>query len=102
LILLTRSNWTISGDGQVKAHSSRTRTPRTYPLLFRELAVEELPPGFGFDEYGLLVLEKYAVALPESRETNAAELPEPEPVGSVSPTDFNLERTAGTIVTTEP
>ena len=53
----------------------KDKDPENVPLPFRELAVEELPPGFGFDEYGLLVLEKYAVTLPESRETNAAELP---------------------------
>jgi hypothetical protein len=71
----------------------KDKDPENVPLPFRELAVEELPPGFGFDEYGLLVLEKYAVTLPESRETNAAELPGPAPVGEVRPTDSNFERT---------
>ena len=69
----------------------KDKDPENVPLPFRELAVEELPPGFGFDEYGLLVLEKYAVTLPKSRETNAAELPGPEPVREVSPTDSNFE-----------
>lgn len=40
-----------------------------------------------------MVLETYAITLPKSRETNAAELPGPEPVGEVSPTDTNFERT---------
>ena len=35
-----------------------------------ELAIE-LPDGFGFDKFGLLVCKKYAAVLPEPNDTGA-------------------------------
>ena len=55
----------------------------TYKLPFRELGLEELPAGFGFDEFGLMVWEGCAISTPATG-TNlpmpglATDAPQPE------------------------
>ncbi len=75
----------------------KDKDPENVLLPFRDITAEELPAGFGFDEYGLMVLKKVAVTLPEGYEANAAERPGSEP-REPSPTDSEFERAVSTVV----
>ncbi|KAJ0359430.1 hypothetical protein COL26b_014361 [Colletotrichum chrysophilum] len=46
-----------------------------YSLLFQKLAITDLPQGFGFDKFGLMVGKEYAVASAKD-DTHSSDVPE--------------------------
>ena len=61
-------------------------------LLYRPVAAQDLPDGFGFDKFGLLVRTAYAVGLLEP-DVEAADSPRPAALNEVGQTDRVIDTT---------